>query len=145
PRKPCRRLSPSAPAIQTIGFELPSVVVTIGAARPSNVPHHAIEIDGDGRAAIRSASTSGFATGRGHPTARACTATNTALPAGKLAGAVRIGALAICLTASAPPIPPRSLRFSRYALPSLPSASTNWVLPLALGTSSGSGFVAPRS
>ena len=34
PRKPCSRLSPSAPSTQTIGFEWPSVVVTIGEPRP---------------------------------------------------------------------------------------------------------------
>jgi hypothetical protein len=35
PRKPYRRLSPSAPIAQTIGFALPSVVVTIGEPRPT--------------------------------------------------------------------------------------------------------------
>jgi hypothetical protein len=39
-------LAPSAPAIQTIGFEPSSVVVTIADPRPST-PHHAVEIIGD--------------------------------------------------------------------------------------------------
>src|SRR5260370_8475279 len=60
PRKPCSRLSPSAPAIQTIGFEPPSVVVTIADPRPSTDPHHAEEIIGDCSAWILSTISPGF-------------------------------------------------------------------------------------
>ena len=44
--KACRRLSPSAPTIQTIGSECPSVVVTIGDPAPGTAPHHAVVNDG---------------------------------------------------------------------------------------------------
>ena len=36
-----REPSPSAPTIQTIGSELPSLVVTIGEPAPLTFPHHA--------------------------------------------------------------------------------------------------------
>src|SRR6266851_1413658 len=60
PRKPCSRLSPSAPTIQTIGFEPSSVVVKIADPRPSTDPHQAVEIIGDCRAWILSTVSPGF-------------------------------------------------------------------------------------
>src|SRR5262245_21469336 len=46
PRKPWRRLSPSAPSAHTIGLARPSVVVTIGDPRPRTAPHHEVVILG---------------------------------------------------------------------------------------------------
>ena len=50
PRNACSLLSPSAPTINTIGSERPSVVVTIGEPLPSTEPHQAVSIAGAGSA-----------------------------------------------------------------------------------------------
>src|SRR5580704_4137339 len=42
--KPCSRPSPSAPVTQTIGSDVPSDVVTIGAPAPLNAAHQATVI-----------------------------------------------------------------------------------------------------
>src|SRR5215469_1616309 len=60
PLKPRSRPSPSAPTIQTIGLECPSVVVTIGDPRPLLSPHHAVVMVGFGSATIFSTVRSPF-------------------------------------------------------------------------------------
>src|SRR5260370_28042801 len=83
PRKPCSRLSPSAPAIQTIGFEPPLVVVTIADPRPSTDPHHAEEIIGDCSAWILSTISPGLEIAAGADLPRTLT-TTTATPGAAL-------------------------------------------------------------
>src|SRR5262249_59493047 len=46
PLNACNRLSPSAPNIQTMALERPSVVVAIGGPEPLSAPHQAVSIVG---------------------------------------------------------------------------------------------------
>src|SRR5215472_10773554 len=92
PRYPCRRLSPSAPTIQTIGLPpLPSDVVTIGAPSPSKDAHHAVPISAFGSELIFSTVRRAFSTPFGQPLPSPWKATSVLSPRLKVAGAVRIG------------------------------------------------------
>src|SRR5215467_3484099 len=89
-RNPCRRLSPSAPTIHTIGFELSSSVVMIGAPRPVIAPHHAGEIFGAGCASILSTVRPPPAAPLGQLVPEPSKATYEPLSVGNTAGEVRI-------------------------------------------------------
>src|ERR1700676_5139009 len=89
-RKPCNRLSPSAPTIQTIGLELSSSAVAIGAPRPLMSPHQAVEILGAGCASILSTVRPADETRLGQLLPEPSNATRDPFCVGMHAGAARI-------------------------------------------------------
>src|SRR5207245_1593842 len=106
PRKPCRRLSPSAPTIQTIGSApFSSEVVTIGAPAPLSEPHHAVATLGFGSDRMLRTVNSTLDTRFGQADPSPWKATGMASPLPYAAGAVRIGPSETVVTARAPPIP----------------------------------------